>query len=126
MIAFQLARRVPRVRESPSPAPPSPALALSGPALADSPAPARSSSATRTSPSAPRSTFWGAQWWKDNPLSTGSAPASFKGYADNAATCGQTWTTRPGNSSDPPASLSATINVIVLGPDRQARSGDLR
>ena len=24
-------------------------------------------------------TFWGAQWWKDNPLSTGLAPAAFKG-----------------------------------------------
>lgn len=51
-------------------------------------------------------TFWGAQWWKDNSLSGGSAPAAFKGYADTAApACGQTWTTRPGNSSDPPAGV---------------------
>lgn len=59
-------------------------------------------------------TFWGAQWWQDNPLSTGFAPAAFKGYADTATpNCGQTWTTRPGNSSDPPATLSGTIPVIV-------------
>ena len=29
-------------------------------------------------------TFWGAQWWKDNPLSTGLAPAAFKGFVDSA------------------------------------------
>ena len=26
-------------------------------------------------------TFWGAQWWKANSLSGGSAPSSFKGFA---------------------------------------------
>ena len=59
-------------------------------------------------------TFWGAQWWKDNPLSTGLAPAAFKGFADTAtATCGQTWTTDPGNSSHPPATLDGTVRVVV-------------
>lgn len=59
-------------------------------------------------------TFWGAQWWQDNPLSTGLAPASFKGYADTAtATCGQNWTTDPGNSSDPPPSLSGIVPMVV-------------
>ncbi len=59
-------------------------------------------------------TFWGAQWWKDNPLSTGLAPAAFKGYADTAtATCGQDWTTDPGNSSDPPPSLSGMVPMVV-------------
>lgn len=59
-------------------------------------------------------TFWGAQWWTENPLSTGLAPASFKGFADNAtATCGETWTTDPGNSSHPPASVTGVIPVIV-------------
>jgi len=49
-------------------------------------------------------TFWGAQWWKDNSLSGGAAPASFKGWADTATPmCGESWTTRPGNSSFPPA-----------------------
>jgi hypothetical protein len=59
-------------------------------------------------------TFWGAQWWKDNPLSTGSAPASFKGFAvDATPTCGQDWTTDPGNSSHPPATVDGVIPVIV-------------
>ena len=51
-------------------------------------------------------TFWGAQWWKDNGLTGGLAPASFKGFADTATpACGETWTTRPGNSSFPPATV---------------------
>jgi hypothetical protein len=59
-------------------------------------------------------TFWGAQWWTDNPLGTGLAPASFKGFAENAsATCGQEWTTDPGNSSHPPSTVDDTIPVIV-------------
>jgi hypothetical protein len=61
-------------------------------------------------------TFWGAQWWKDNSLSGGPAPASFKGFADNVSTelCdGSSWWTRPGDSSFPPATLPDTIPVIV-------------
>jgi len=61
-------------------------------------------------------TFWGAQWSKLNSLSGGSAPASFKGFAINPAsvTCGDTWTTDPGNSAPPPLGpLPPTINVIV-------------
>jgi hypothetical protein len=47
--------------------------------------------------------FWGAQWWKLNSLSGGTAPASFKGFANElSGSCGGTWTTDPGNSSDPP------------------------
>ena len=88
-------------------------LALSGPALADSPSTGSFVIGDQNVTVGAQVDFWGAQWWQDNPLSTGSAPASFKGYADNAPTCGQTWTTRPGNSSDPPASLGAVINVIV-------------
>ena len=61
--------------------------------------------------------FWGAQWWKDNSLSGGVAPASFKGFADSAdpstAQCGDTWTTRPGNSSEPPETLSGDVPMIV-------------
>jgi hypothetical protein len=74
-------------------------------------------------------TFWGAQWWKQNPLSTGLAPASFKGYADNAGTCGGTWTTRPGNSSAPPAALSGTVPVIVstsISKSGPVISGDIK
>ena len=62
-------------------------------------------------------TFWGAQWWNANALSAGAAPASFKGFADftsaSPPTCGGTWTTRPGNSSKPPASIPQEMAVIV-------------
>ena len=62
-------------------------------------------------------TFWGAQWWKLNTLSGGSAPASFKGWANSfegAPLCGTPWTTNPGNSSNPPeAPLPEYIDVIV-------------
>jgi hypothetical protein len=59
-------------------------------------------------------TFWGAQWWKDNGLSGGLAPASFKGFADTAsASCGEPWRTRPGNSSFPPAEVANYIDVAV-------------
>ena len=104
-------------------------LALSGPALADSPSTGSFVIGDQNVTVGAQVDFWGAQWWKDNPLSTGSAPASFKGYADNAATCEQTWTTRPGNSSDPPASLSGTINVIVssqIAKSGPVISGDVK
>jgi hypothetical protein len=61
-------------------------------------------------------TFWGAQWWKLNSLSGGTAPASFKGFADNltGSACASSWTSDPGNSSDPPAApLPALIEVLV-------------
>ncbi len=62
-------------------------------------------------------TFWGAQWWKLNHLSGGSAPASFKGFANctnpNPPACGGTWQSDPGNSSKPPESVPADITVIV-------------
>jgi hypothetical protein len=61
--------------------------------------------------------FWGAQWWKLNELSGGSAPASFKGFANTPSTapaCGTKWSTDPGNSSGPPAApLPEYIAVIV-------------
>lgn len=62
-------------------------------------------------------TFWGAQWWKDNTLSGGAAPAAFKGFANSLESppvCGAPWSTDPGNSSDPPAGpLPETIEVVV-------------
>jgi hypothetical protein len=61
-------------------------------------------------------TFWGAQWWTSNTLSGGQAPASFKGFAANAAsppTCGSSWSTAPGNSSDPLATIPQFMEVIV-------------
>jgi hypothetical protein len=61
-------------------------------------------------------TFWDAQWWKLNSLSGGAAPASFKGFANTPSTtppsCGGSWSTTPGNSSAPPASVPAFMAVI--------------
>jgi hypothetical protein len=59
--------------------------------------------------------WWGAQWWKKDAMSSGPAPASFKGYElDNASPwCGQTWTTRPGNSPHPPQTVPGMMAVIV-------------
>ncbi len=59
--------------------------------------------------------WWGAQWWKKDHLSSGWASASFKGYETSNASpwCGQTWTTRPGNSPHPPSSVSGLMAVIV-------------
>ena len=67
--------------------------------------------------------WWGAQWWKVDRLSRGPAPASFKGFqsSDPAPACGQTWTTRPGNSPHPPASVAALMGVIVT--DHVVKSG---
>jgi hypothetical protein len=61
-------------------------------------------------------TFWGAKWWKNNSLSTGSAPPSFKGFAEKPETpsCGTGWSADPGNSTPPPnGPLPADMGVIV-------------
>jgi hypothetical protein len=59
--------------------------------------------------------FWGAQWSRANALSGRAASPSFKGYATAAAgpACGATWTTGPGNSPTPPATIPQYIAVIV-------------
>jgi hypothetical protein len=59
--------------------------------------------------------FWGAQWWKNNDMSgfVSNGVASFKGFADQAGTCGQTWTSLPGNSSKPPDTIPQFVAVIV-------------
>ena len=62
-------------------------------------------------------TFWDAQWAQHNALSSGGAPSSFKGFADTTNTkppaCGGTWTTSPGNSSSPVASIPAYMGTVV-------------
>lgn len=60
-------------------------------------------------------TYWGAQWWKANQLSGGTAPAAYKGYENNpgATTNLQAWTTNPGNSSRPPTTVPSYMAVIV-------------
>jgi hypothetical protein len=77
-------------------------------------------------------TFWGAQWAKSNSLSGGPAPNAFKGYALNPSmpTCGETWTTSPGNSPPPPPGpLPAFIEIIVSSNITQSGntiSGDIQ
>jgi hypothetical protein len=60
-------------------------------------------------------TFWGAQWWKLNSLSGGSGPAAFKGFQDapDHPACGVNWTSKPGNSTPPPAGVPPYMAVIV-------------
>lgn len=68
-------------------------------------------------------TFWGAQWWKQNALSGGAAPAAFKGFAltPSAPACGMPWSTGPGNSPPPPQGpLPAYMAVIVTGAASQS------
>jgi hypothetical protein len=61
--------------------------------------------------------FWGHDWSVRNVLSGGRAPDSFKGFASNVSTnppaCGDTWTSRPGNSSRPPDTVPAFMGVAV-------------
>jgi hypothetical protein len=77
-------------------------------------------------------TFWGAQWWKKNHLSGGTAPASFKGFANctnpNPPACGGTWISDPGNSSHPPDTVPADMTVIVsslITKSGSIESGDI-
>jgi Bacterial Ig-like domain (group 1) len=61
--------------------------------------------------------WWGAQWWKKDLLSSGLAPAAFKGFELSNASpwCGQTWTTRPGNSPHPPKAVPAgTVMAVIV------------
>src|SRR5262249_346580 len=71
-------------------------------------------------------TFWGAQWSKVNSLSGGPAPASFKGFANTLSstppTCGGSWSTAPGNSSSPPASVPSFMAVIASSTIAQSGS----
>ena len=59
--------------------------------------------------------FWGSQWAKNNPLTGDSPPNAFKGFEDNPElpVCGGTWTSRPGNSSNPPDTIPTYMAVIV-------------
>jgi hypothetical protein len=60
-------------------------------------------------------TFWGAQWAKDNGLSGGAAPSSFKGLVEApAALCGSTWSADPGNSTPPPAGPLPHYMVVLV------------
>jgi hypothetical protein len=69
-------------------------------------------------------TFWGAQWNKLNTLTGGPAPSAFKGYDGTSGTPspGGTWTTGPGNSARPPASIPTYMAVIVSSDITKAGS----
>src|SRR5262249_41358533 len=68
-------------------------------------------------------TFWGAQWANSNSLSGGPAPDSFKGFTPFVPRdCTGTWTSDPGNSSNPPDSLPAFITVIASSTVSQSGS----
>jgi hypothetical protein len=75
-------------------------------------------------------TFWGAQWAKNNPTSGGSAPRSFKGFAEDPTTpsCGVAWTTDPGNSTPPPDGPLPTYMAVIVtssvGKDGSEISGN--
>lgn len=70
--------------------------------------------------------FWGADWARQNVLSGGSAPDAFKGFASAVSTsppaCGDTWLSRPGNSSKPPDALPPFMGVAVSSAIRQSGS----
>jgi len=77
-------------------------------------------------------TFWGAQWSSLNSVSGGAAPDSFKGFASSLAAeppkCGITWTTVPGNTSDPPDTLPSYMGVLVsaaIGKSGRTIAGDV-
>lgn len=80
---------------------------------------------------AARVNFWGSQWSQANPMSGGSAPPAFKGWesGDGTPTCGQTWTSQPGNSSNPPETVPAFMGVIVssgVSKDGSVLTGTIR
>jgi len=75
--------------------------------------------------------FWGSQWSQNNPMSGGSAPNVFKGFEDGSAppACGDTWTTSPGNSSNPPPTVPQYMAVIVsssVQKNGSVISGDIK
>ena len=76
-------------------------------------------------------TFWGAQWAKANVLSGGAAPSAFKGFANNPVTpaCGTAWTSDPGNSPPPAASVPTYTAMIVASSmtsvGQQVRGNDV-
>jgi hypothetical protein len=60
-------------------------------------------------------TYWSSQWSQNNPMTSAAAPNGFKGFEDGTTTptCGGTWTSSPGDSSNPPATVPQFMGVIV-------------
>ena len=70
--------------------------------------------------------FWGAQWsQQEAELFLGVPPKGFKGFANTPATaphCTTQWSTDPGNSSGPPATVDSYVAVIVTSSVTQSGS----
>ncbi len=68
--------------------------------------------------------FWGSQWAQHNPMTGGSGPASFKGFegSNTSPACGGTWTSSPGGSSTPPATVPQYMAVIVASSVQKSGS----
>jgi hypothetical protein len=101
-------------------------LALAAPAVASENFVIGNENATVGSPV----TFWGAKWWKLNTLSGGPAPAAFKGFANEVTgSCGGSWTTDPGNSSDPPEGplppVIEALSTSTVTKEGRVISGDI-
>jgi uncharacterized repeat protein (TIGR01451 family) len=68
-------------------------------------------------------TWWADTWPGLNALSSGVAPASFKGFAGTVtlpttsppSSCGSGWTTGPGNSPPPTSDVPSYMGVLVTG-----------
>ena len=59
-------------------------------------------------------TWWSSQWANINLMSGGAPPDAMKGFAGlPSPNCGGTWSTDPGNSAPPPASVPKFMAVIV-------------
>ena len=78
-------------------------------------------------------TFWGAQWAKQNSLSGGGAPSSFKGFGATTSSsppaCSGTFTAGPGNSAGFGGQLPAYMGVLVASSVTKhgsAISGDIQ
>jgi hypothetical protein len=71
-------------------------------------------------------TYWGAQWsMQELQLFLGAPPKSFKGFASGpaaGASCGQMWSTTPGNSSGPPATVPGYMAVLATNSITQSGS----
>lgn len=55
-------------------------------------------------------------------MSRGPGPIAFKGFENGSATptCGSTWTSEPGNSSNPPLTVPQFMAVIVSSSVQQS------
>jgi hypothetical protein len=68
-------------------------------------------------------TFWGAQWWKENDVSTDATRPSFKGWATNVDLAACKFSTSTGNSPPPPDDpLPSDLWMIVTSGVTQSGS----